>query len=118
MKYHISKTQGLLLIKISGDTRKNEALPAKKLLSRHLREQGMKVVVDMAELNRVEPMMLAGVLNAIRKEVRLSNGDLKLRSLRPEILHYFQVHRLDHIFQFCKDEGIDTLEQRNSHDTT
>lgn len=117
MKYHIIKTEGLLLIKISGDTRKNEALPAKKLLSRHLREPGMKVIVDMAKLSRVEPMILVGVLNAIRKEVRLSNGDLKLRSLRPEILRYFQVHRLDHIFQFCKDNELDTEGQGNNSGT-
>jgi anti-anti-sigma regulatory factor len=91
------------------------ALPAKKSLARHLREQGMKVIVDMKELNRVEPMALVGVLNAIRKEVRLLNGDLKLRSLRPEILHYFQVHRLDRIFQFCQDEKEDTDERRENH---
>jgi anti-anti-sigma factor len=115
VKYHISKTPGLLHIKISGDTRKNEALPAKKVLSQHLREQGMKVIVDMKELNRVEPMALVGVLNAIRKEVRLLNGDLKLRSIRPEILHYFQVHRLDRIFQFCQDEKEDTDERREDH---
>jgi anti-anti-sigma factor len=115
MKYHISKTPGLLLIKISGDTRKNEALPAKKVLSQHLREQGMKVIVDMEELNRVEPMALVGVLNAIRKEVRLLNGDLRLRSLRPEILSYFQVHRLDRIFQFCKNEEKDAGKRRETH---
>lgn len=117
MKYHISKSSGLLLIKISGDTRKNEALPAKKLLLRHLREQGMQVIVDMAELDRVEPITLAGVLNAIRKEVRLLNGDLKLRSIRPEILRYFQMHRLDHIFQFCQDNVNNIVNRETSHDT-
>lgn len=101
MKYQIIDKKGLLLIKMSGDTRKNEALPAKKLLSRHLRQNGMKVIVDLSEVNRVEPMVLVSVLNAIRKEVRLLNGDLKLQSLRPEILSYFQEHRLDRVFHFC-----------------
>ena len=119
MKYHIIENKGLLLIKVYGDTRKNEALLAKKLLSQHLREHGMKVIVDMEKVNLVEPMTLVGVLNAIRKEVRLLNGELRLRSLRPEILSYFQVHRLDHFFQFCKDEDEeeDTLVQRKDHDT-
>jgi anti-anti-sigma regulatory factor len=101
VKYQIIDKKGLLLIKMSGDTRKNEALPAKKLLSRHLRQNGMKVIVDLSEVNRVEPMVLVSVLNAIRKEVRLLNGDLKLQSLRPEILSYFQEHRLDRVFHFC-----------------
>jgi anti-anti-sigma regulatory factor len=69
----------------------------------------MKVVVDMSEIDRVEPMVLVGVLNTIRKEVRLLNGDLKLRSLRPEILSYFQEHRLDRVFHFCHEE--DRVEQ-------
>lgn len=104
MKYQIIDKKGLLVINISGDTRKNEALPAKRLLSRHLRKNGMSVIVDMAELNRVEPVTLVGILNAIRKEVRLLNGDLKLRSVRPEILAYFQAHQLDRFFKFCEDE--------------
>ena len=104
MKYQIIDKKGQLVIKVSGDTRKNEALPAKKLLSRHLRTNGMSVIVDMAELNRIEPVTLVGILNAIRREVRLLNGDLKLRSVRPEILGYFQAHRLDRVFKFCHEE--------------
>ncbi len=104
VKYQIIDNKEHLVIKVSGDTRKNEALPAKKLLARHLRKNGMRVIVDMAELNQVEPITLVGILNAIRREVRLLNGDLKLRSVRPEILGYFQAHRLDRVFKFCHEK--------------
>jgi anti-anti-sigma regulatory factor len=113
MKYQIIEKKGLLVIKISGDTKKNEELPAKKLLSRHLRTNGMSVVVDMAELNRIEPVTIVGILNAIRREVRLLNGDLKLRSVRAELLGYFQAHRLDRVFKFCHEE--DCVAEGESH---
>jgi anti-anti-sigma regulatory factor len=108
VKYHIIEEEGQLLIKIFGNTRKNESLPAKKLLTRYLRKKDIRVIVDLEELNRWEPVTLVGVLNAIRKEVRFSNGDLKLRSLKPDILNYLQVHRLDQMFQYYADEGEET----------
>jgi anti-anti-sigma regulatory factor len=115
MKYQISKEKGQLLIKLCGNTRKNEALSARKRLSRYLTSQGTRVIVDMEELNQWEPWTLVGILNGIRKEVRLLNGDLKLRSLKPDVRNYFRVHRLDRIFQFSKDEVEDTVERGENH---
>ena len=70
----------------------------------------------MEELNQWEPWTLVGILNGIRKEVRLLNGELKLRSLKPDIRNYFQLHRLDRIFKFCEDEKKDTVERGKNHD--
>jgi len=108
VKYHIIEEEGQLLIKIFGNTRKNEALLAKKLLVRYLRRKGIKVIVDMEEVDQWEPWTLVGVLNAIRKEVRLLNGELTLRSIKPDILNYLQAHRLDLMFQYYADEKEDT----------
>jgi SepF-like predicted cell division protein (DUF552 family) len=79
MKYQISKEKGQLLIKLCGDTRKNKALSARKRLSRYLTSKGTRVIVDLEELNQWEPWTLVGILNGIRKEVRLLNGDIKAR---------------------------------------
>jgi len=116
VKYQISEEKGRLLIKLCGNTRKNEALLARKRLSRYLRSKGTRVIVDMEELNQWEPWTLVGILNGIRKEVRLLNGELKLRSLKPDIRNYFQLHRLDRIFKFCEDEKKDTVERGKNHD--
>jgi anti-anti-sigma regulatory factor len=112
MRYQISQEKGRLLIKLCGNTRKNEALSARKRLSRYLAERGMRVIVDLEELNQWEPWTLVDILNGIRKEVRLLNGDLKLRSLKPDIRNYFEVHRLDRIFQFCANEEVKAAGQK------
>lgn len=80
MKYHIVEEDGFCLIKVSGETRKNEAVIARDGLSPYLKEKGIKVIMDMKELGRFEPGTLVGVLNGIRKEVNLLRGDLKLYS--------------------------------------
>ncbi len=104
VKYQIVEEKGLLLIKISGDTRKNEALLAKKVLFPYLKRKGIRVIVDLKELGRFELVSLLGVLSGIRKEVDFLRGDLKLCSLKPEILNYLKENRLDQIFQLYKDE--------------
>jgi anti-anti-sigma factor len=104
MKYHIIENAGFFLIKISGNTKKNEALPAKKALSPYFKERGIRVIMDLKELEKFEPITLLGVLNGIRKEIDLLRGNLKLCSLKPEILNYFKENRLDQFFQIYEDE--------------
>lgn len=53
MKYHVVKGGGLFLIKISGETRKNEAILAKRMLSPYFKEKGIKVIMDLKELEPV-----------------------------------------------------------------
>lgn len=50
MKYHIVKDADFFLIKISGETIKNEPLPAKRILSPYLKEKGIRVIMDLKEL--------------------------------------------------------------------
>ena len=112
MKYQISEEKGRLLIKLCGNTRQNEGLSARKGLSRYLTKRGTKVIVDLEELDQWDPWTLVGILNGIRKDVRLLNGDLRLRSLKSDIRNYFKLHRLDRIFRFCEKEQDDTPGQR------
>lgn len=104
MKYQIIEGKGILFINISGDTRKNEALLAKRVLSPYLKRKGIRVIVNLKELGRFELVSLLGVLSGIRKKVDLLRGDLKLCSLKPEILDYLRENRLDQILQLFKDE--------------
>jgi hypothetical protein len=44
LKYHIVEEADFLLIKVSGGTKKNEALLAKRMLSRYLKGKGIRVI--------------------------------------------------------------------------
>jgi anti-anti-sigma factor len=104
MKYHIIENDGFFVIKISGEPKKNEALPARRMLFPYLKEKGVRVIMDLKELKNVEPIILLGVLNSIRKETNLLGGGLKLCSLKPDILNYFRENRLDQFFQIYENE--------------
>jgi anti-anti-sigma factor len=104
MKYRITKKDGFLLMEMSGNIRNNEALLAKRSFSPYLRREGIRVIIDLKDLYTFEPVDLLGVLNSIKKEVDLSRGDLRVRSLRPEMLSYLKGNRLERIFQLSENE--------------
>lgn len=106
MKYNIVEDGGIFLIKISGKSKENEAILVKRRLSPYLNEKGSRVIIDLGESKKCEPIVLLGVLNSIRKEIDLVRGGLKLCSLKPEIVNYFKENRLDHIFQIYEDEEM------------
>jgi len=53
------------LIKVSGETRKNEAVIAREGLSPYLKEKGIKVIMDMEELGKFEPNTPTTLLTAL-----------------------------------------------------
>jgi len=58
MKYHIVEEGGFFFIKIPGETRKNEAILAKRMLSSYFKEKGIKVIMDLKELEKYEPIIV------------------------------------------------------------
>ena len=114
MKYHIVKDNDFFIVKISGQTKKNEALQVKSILPSYIKEKGIRVIMDLKELEKFEPIALLGVLNGMRKEVDLLGGCLKLSSLNPEILDYFKENRMDQFFKIYEDEeGAKKSEWKN-----
>ena len=114
MKYHLTKDNDFFIIKISGQTKKNEALQVKSILSSYIKERGIRVIMDLKELEKFEPITLLGVLNGMRKEVDLLGGCLKLSSLNQEILNYFKENRMDQFFKIYEDEeGAKKSEWKN-----
>lgn len=104
MKYTIVKQEEFLVIKVSGKTRDNEPLVARRILSRYLRERGIRVILDVKEVEGVELIALFGILHGIRKDIGLLQGDMKLCSMRPTLLTQIKEHGLDRMFTICKDE--------------
>ena len=106
MKYNIAKDNDVFIVKISGEPKKNEALQVKRILSSYLKEKGIRVIIDLKELEKFEPITFLGVLNSMRKEIDLLGGCLKLCSLKLEILNYFKENRMDQFFYIYEDEEI------------
>ncbi|MDL1985593.1 MAG: hypothetical protein LWX54_15675 [Deltaproteobacteria bacterium] len=104
MKYYIVKDDDFFIVKISGQPKKNEALQVKSILSSYLKERGIRVIMDLKELEKFEPITLLEVLNGMRKEIDLLGGCLKLCSLKLEILNYFKENRMDQFFMIYEDE--------------
>ncbi len=112
MNYRIVEENGFYLIEVSGKTRKNEAVMARKCLFPYLKETGMRVIIDMKELEKFEPITVVGVLSSIRKEINLLRGDLKLCSLNPEIMKYITQNRLDCLFHIYENRETAKKESR------
>ncbi len=104
MKYNIFEDKELLLLKISGETRKNEALLVRRDLFPYLQKKGIKVIIDLKELEKFELATLTFVLNVIKKEIKFLKGEMKLCSLKPNIITYFKENHLDLIFEIHEDE--------------
>jgi anti-anti-sigma factor len=99
MRYQIIEQKNHLLIKLSGDTGNNESLLVKKWLSPYLERKKPTVIVDLGNLNEIEPVALLGVLSSIKKQMALSNGSMRLRSLSPAVMSYFTENRLQRMFE-------------------
>ena len=114
MKYHVIDGKDHMCIKLSGNTRDNEALLVKRVLFPYLKKRGILVIVDLRGLRQVEPNILIGVLSGIRKEVDLLNGELKLCALSPQVDLFFEQNQLHRIFHVHKDEKT-VIENRGIH---
>jgi len=98
MNYEFVYEDDFLVIKLSGSAEVNERLLTKEPLTPHLQRSRQKVIIDLEDLAEDGEVYIIGVLNTIKKEFQLLDGEVKLCSLKPELHRYFQENRLDQIF--------------------
>ena len=98
MNYEFVYEEDFLIIKLSGSAEVNERLLAKESLTPYLQQPHRKVIIDLENLAEKEGVYIVGVLNTIKKEFQLLDGEVKLCSLKPELYRYFQENRLDQFF--------------------
>ncbi len=98
MNYEFVYEEEFLIIKLSGSAEVNERLLTKESLTRYLQQPHQKVIIDLENLAEKEGVYIVGVLNTIKKEFQLLDGEVKLCSLKPELHRYFEENRLDQIF--------------------
>jgi anti-anti-sigma factor len=98
MDYEFVYEEDFLIMKLSGSVEVNERLLAMESLTPVLQQPHQKVIIDLKNLAENEGVYIVGVLNTIKKEIQLLEGEVKLCSLKPELHRYFQENRLDQIF--------------------
>ncbi|MCX8012594.1 MAG: hypothetical protein N3A64_05535 [Desulfobacterota bacterium] len=103
MKYQLIEEDEFLLIKISGTSRKNEVVLSNALLKPYIQKEGIKVIADLNGVEKFEPVVLIGVLIALKKEIDLLKGNLIICSPKPEMVRYLRENYLEHFFDIYED---------------
>ena len=98
MDYEFVTEEEFLIIKLLGNAEVNERLSVKRHLATYLQGSYQKVIVDLEGLDEPEGVYIVGVLNTIKKEFQLLDGEVKLCSLEPGLYRYLEENRLDQIF--------------------
>jgi anti-anti-sigma regulatory factor len=98
MDYEFVYEEEFLIIKLSGSAGVNERLSVKQHLAPYLQGSYQKVIVDLEGLDEPEGVYIVGVLNTLKKEFQLLDGEVKVCSLEPGLYRYFEENRLNQIF--------------------
>ncbi len=110
MDYEFVYEEEFLIIKLLGSAGVNERLLTKESLTPYLQQLHQKVIIDLENLAENEGVYIVGVLNTIKKEFQLLDGEVKLCSLEPGLYRYFEENRLDQIFDIGL--SIESTKQR------
>jgi anti-anti-sigma regulatory factor len=118
MDYEFVYEEEFLIIKLSGSAEVNERLSVKQHLVPYLQGSYQKVIVDLEGLDEPEGVYIVGVLNTLKKEFQLLDGEVKFCSLEPGLYRYFEENRLDQIFAIGQSvESIKQSFKERNHDS-
>ena len=109
MNYEFVYEEDFLIIKLSGSAEVNERLLARESLTPYLQKSHQKVIIDLENLSENGGVYVVGVLNTIKKEIQLLDGEVKLCSVQPGLYHYFEENRLDQIFDIGR--SVESIKQ-------
>ena len=97
MKINITKESGIVVVAVDGKIDFATSPQLQESFDRLLAKGEHNYVVDMAGVGFVDsPGLLAFV--RLFKRVRTGNGEVKLCSMTPEVLHTFELTRLNKVF--------------------
>lgn len=102
MKYRITEVNGWFLVGIAGKAENNEPLRVKHLFKRWLTEKGMRVIVNLKELEEFGVWEM-GLLASFKKEVDQRGGVLRLCNLGASLSGYFHKDRFTELFEIYPD---------------
>ena len=102
MKYRVSDTAGWVIIRPSGKAQNNEPLRVRYLFRGWLSRDGVRVIVDLKELDQFG-VWEVGLLTSLKREVDQRTGVLRICSLDPNLKGYFQKDRFASQFEIYED---------------
>lgn len=102
MRYRIKELKGSVVIKIDGEARDDEAARARRALSVFIQRPGVRVILYLAGLREIG-MAEMGVLNAIRHEVKVQGGILRLCGLRDDLRAQFDRNPFLEVYELYHD---------------
>ncbi len=102
MRYGIKELKGSVIIKIDGRAGEDEAARARRALSVFLRRPRVKVILYLAGLREIGIPEL-GVLEAIRREVKMQAGTLRLCAVRHDIRSQFDRNPFLQVYELYHD---------------
>jgi anti-anti-sigma factor len=102
LKYRVTEVAGWFIIGPSGDAENNEPLRVRHLFRRWLAREGVKVIVDLKELNQFG-VWEVGLITSFKREVDQRAGVLRVCRLNPKLRGYFQNDRFADQFDIYAD---------------
>ncbi len=102
MRYRIKELNGSVIVKIDGKAREDEAARVRCALSAFLRRPRVKVILYLAGLREIGIAEL-GVLEAIRREVKMQAGTLRLCAVRHDIRSQFERNPFLRVYELYHD---------------
>jgi anti-anti-sigma regulatory factor len=102
MKYRIKEFRDNVIIKLEGRAREDEAARARRALSVFLRRPRVKAILYLAGLSELGTAEL-GVLEAIRREVKMQAGTLRLCAVRHDIRSQFDRNPFLQVYELYHD---------------
>ena len=113
MNYRVSEVAGWVIVSPSGKAENNEPLRVRYLFRRRLSRQGVRVIVDLKELERFG-VWEVGVLTSFKRQVDQRAGVLRLCNLDQHLEGYFQHDRFAEQFDVRENLEDAMTEQRSS----
>jgi len=102
LKYRVSEVGGWFIIGPSGNAENNEPLRVRHLFRRWLSRNGVRVIVDLKELNQFG-VWEVGLLVSFKREVDQRGGILRLCRLNPNLTGYFRNDRFAGRFEIYEN---------------
>jgi len=102
LNYRVSDAAGWFIIKPYGKAQNNEPLRVRYLFRRWLSRDGVRVIVDLKELDQFG-VWEVGLLTSFKREVDQRAVVLRRCNLDPNFQGYFQNDRFASQFEMCED---------------
>jgi anti-anti-sigma factor len=102
LQYRITEVAGWVIVNPSGKAENNEPLRVRHLFRRWLTRSGIRVIVNLKQLERFG-VWEVGLLTSFKREVDQRAGVLRLCHLNPQLKGYFHDDRYAEQFEVYED---------------